>query len=49
MNTFINSNWRAVLKHVGEPMYEAMGLFAHKIISEAAKTVPYKDIFDDAE
>jgi hypothetical protein len=48
-NTFINTNWRAVLKQMGQPMYDALALKIHRIFSEAAKTVPYKDIFDDPE
>jgi hypothetical protein len=30
-------------------MYDALGLIIHRIFNEAAKTVPYKDIFDDPE
>jgi hypothetical protein len=49
MNSFINTNWRAVLKQVDRPAYDALGLSVHRIFSEAARTVPYKDIFDDSE
>jgi hypothetical protein len=49
MNKFINANWRAVLKEIGQPAYDALGLHIHRVFSEAAKTVPYKDIFDDTE
>jgi hypothetical protein len=49
MNKFLNANWRAMLKQVGEPLNDALGLNIHRTCSEAAKTVPYKDIFDDAE
>jgi hypothetical protein len=49
MNIFINENWRAVLKEIGQPTYDALSLIVHDIISAAAKTVPYKDIFDDTE
>jgi hypothetical protein len=49
MNKFINENWRAVLKELGSPTYDALGLVVHNIISGAARTVPYKDLFDDTE
>lgn len=48
-NKFINANWRAVLNQIREPLNEAFGLTVHRIFSEAAKTVPYKDFFDDTE
>lgn len=48
-NKFINANWRAALKQVREPMNEALGLTVHRIFSEAAKAVPYKEFFDDTE
>jgi hypothetical protein len=49
MNKFMNENWREVLKQLGKPTYDALGLIVHTILTEAAKTVPYKDIFDDTE
>ncbi|PNF31883.1 hypothetical protein B7P43_G07895 [Cryptotermes secundus] len=49
VNKLINANWRAVLKQLGESINEAFGLTIHRIFSEAAKTVPYKDFFDDIE
>jgi hypothetical protein len=49
MNSFVNANWRAVLKQVERPTFDALGLSVHRIFSEAARTVPYKDIFDDLE
>ena len=49
MNTFINENWRIVIKEIGQPTYEALGLIVHNMITNAAKTVPYKDVFDDTE
>jgi hypothetical protein len=49
MNKFINENWRAVLKEIGKPTYDALGLIVHKILSDAARMVPYKDLFDDTE
>jgi hypothetical protein len=49
MNKFINENWREVFKQIGKPTYDAVGLVVHTILTEAAKTVPYKDIFDDTE
>jgi hypothetical protein len=49
MNAFINENWRGVLKEIGQPTYDAISLIVHNIISAAAKTVPYKDMFDDTE
>jgi hypothetical protein len=49
MNAFINENWRLVLKEIGKPTYDALGLIVHNIITAAARTVPYKDLFDDSE
>ena len=49
MNTFINENWRIVIKEIGQPTYEALGLIVHNMITNAAKTVPYKDVFDYTE
>lgn len=49
MNKFLNENWRDVLKVIGQPTYEALGLIAHTIATEAAKTVPFKDVFLDLE
>nr|UES72773.1 ssp1 protein [Reticulitermes aculabialis] len=49
MNTFINENWREVLKVVGKPTYDALGLIIHTMITEASKTVPYKNVFLDVE
>jgi hypothetical protein len=49
MNKFINENWRTVLQELGPSTYDALGLVAHKIIIDAARTVPYKDIFDGTE
>jgi hypothetical protein len=49
MNAFINENWRAVLKELGQPTYDALALIVNNIIGAAAKTVPYKDMFDDTE
>jgi hypothetical protein len=49
MNRLINENWWPVLKQMGQPGYDALGLNIHSIFSEATKTVPYKDIFDDPE
>jgi hypothetical protein len=49
MNTFINMNWRAAFKELGPTANNALGLSIHRIFREAATTVPYKDIFDDAE
>jgi len=49
MNAFINENWRAVMKEIGQPTYDALGLIIHTMLSGAARSVPYKDIFDDTE
>jgi hypothetical protein len=49
MNHFINENWREVLNELGQPTYDALGLIVHKILSDAAATVPYKDMFDDTD
>jgi hypothetical protein len=49
MNNFINENWRLVWEEKGLLLYNAFGSIAHTIFSEAVKTVPYKDIFDDVE
>jgi hypothetical protein len=49
MNKFINENWREVLKVVGKPTYDALGLVVHTIVSDSSKTVPYKNIFLDVE
>jgi hypothetical protein len=49
MNRFINANWRAVFQQMGQPAHDSLGLSIHRIFREAVKTVPYKDIFEDAE
>jgi hypothetical protein len=49
MNKFINENWKEVLKEIGKPTYDALGLIVHKILSDAARMVPYKHLFDDTE
>jgi hypothetical protein len=49
MNNFINENWRLIMKEAGQLLYDAMGNVLNAIFSEAAKTVPYDDIFDDVE
>ena len=49
MNKFINENWRAVLKEIGQPTYDALGLIVHMMITESASMVPYKDVFDGVE
>jgi hypothetical protein len=49
MNQFINDNWRDVLNEIGKPTYDSLGLIVHKILSDAAAMVPYKDLFDDTE
>jgi hypothetical protein len=49
MNRYINDNWDAVMYQVGRDVYDAFGLVIHKIFKESAKTVPYKDIFNDTE
>jgi hypothetical protein len=46
-NNFINRNWRAIMKNSGYLFYDAFGEVVHMILSDAAKTVPYTDIFDD--
>jgi hypothetical protein len=49
VNQFINENWQEVLKELGQPTYDALGLVVHKILSGAARTVPYKDLFDGTD
>jgi hypothetical protein len=49
VNTFINENWRAVIKEIGQPTYDALGLIVHTMVTKSARTVPYKDVFDDTE
>jgi hypothetical protein len=49
MNKFINENWRTLLKELGQPSYDALGSIAHKIISDAARMIPYRDLFDDTD
>jgi hypothetical protein len=49
MNQFINENWREVLRELGTPTYDALGLIVHKILSNTSKMVPYKDLFDDTD
>jgi hypothetical protein len=49
VNTFLNENWQAVLNEIGQPTYDALGLIAHTMLTQAARTVPYKDVFDDTE
>jgi hypothetical protein len=49
MNRFLNANWRAVMKQIGRSIYDALGLSINEIFSDAAKTVPYQDIFDGVE
>lgn len=49
MNTFINENWKLILEDKGTLLYDAMGNVIHTIFLGAAKTVPYKNIFDDVQ
>jgi hypothetical protein len=49
MNQFINDNWRDVLRELGQPTYDALGLVVHTILTNTLKVVPYKDLFDDTD
>jgi hypothetical protein len=49
MNEFINENWRTAIKELGQPTYDALGFIIHTMLTNAARTVPYRDIFDDTE
>jgi hypothetical protein len=37
------------MSEVGQKLFNALGLIIHSIFSQAATTVPYKDIFNDTE
>jgi hypothetical protein len=45
-NKYLNDNWRAIVQLHGKGTYKTLGLILHKILSQAATTVLYKDIFD---
>jgi hypothetical protein len=49
MNAFINENWRSLKKEIGQPTYDVLGNVIHTMFSGAARTVPFKDVFDDVE
>jgi hypothetical protein len=49
MNQFINENWREVLRELGKPTYDALGLIVHNILTDMSRVVPYKDLFDDTD
>jgi len=44
-----NDNFDVLLKEVGQQVFDELGLIIHKIFSNAATKVPYKDIFNDTE
>jgi hypothetical protein len=48
-NKYLNDNMDTVLSDVGPHVFDSLGLIIHKIFSQAATTVLYKDIFNDIE
>jgi hypothetical protein len=48
-NKHVNDNWCATLNQTGPKSYQILGQIIHRIFSQAATTVPYKDIFNDRE
>ena len=45
----VNENLETLMSEVGREVFDALGLVIHRIFSNAATTVAYKDIFNDTE
>jgi hypothetical protein len=45
----MNDNIDTLVRYVGPTAFDAFGQIIHRIFSQAATTVPYKDIFNDTE
>jgi len=48
-NKHASESFEALLREVGQELFDELGLIIHKIFSNAATVVPYKDIFNDTE
>jgi hypothetical protein len=49
MNNFLNENWRHVYSEAGKDVSLALGQFMFSLLKETAKTVPFREIFNDVE
>jgi len=47
MNTFLNENWREVVKDLGPPINEALGQVVKTIFTNILELVPYDESFPE--
>jgi hypothetical protein len=45
----MNENWRAIYNELGKSTSMAVGKILLKIFTDAAKTTPFNEFFDDVE
>jgi hypothetical protein len=49
MDKFMNENWRIVFGETRQSISLAVGQIVFSILKESAKTVPFKEMFNDVE
>jgi hypothetical protein len=45
MNNFLSGNFNLIMEDVGQPVYRAMGMIVHQIVTAIAEKVPYDELF----
>ena len=45
MNTFMNENWREIMKEVGPAVAEALGEFIKQVLNNIFSLVPRDEVF----
>jgi hypothetical protein len=49
VNKFLNENWRVLYTETGKDLSMLVGKMVFSIFKEAAKTVPFRELFNDVE
>jgi len=47
MNSFLNENWREVVRDLAPPVGEALGQALHTLLTDIFELVPYDEAFPE--